>query len=155
MVEETVHRPAVRIICLDGAGSVLLLHWRDPGDGALLWEPPGGGIEPGETPFEAARRELVEETGLDPDAIGERWVPVERDMRWNGRRFVGAESFFLARFAEVAPPLGRDGLLPDEQENLQGYGWVPPGEVESLPDRLEPPALVDVIAALTGRSAGR
>jgi hypothetical protein len=42
-------------------------------------------------------------------------------------------------------------LLPDEQENLQGYGWVPLGELESLPHRLEPPTLVEVIAALTVR----
>jgi 8-oxo-dGTP pyrophosphatase MutT (NUDIX family) len=41
-------------------GKVLLIHHRRLGK----WLPPGGECEAGETPLEAARRELVEETGL-------------------------------------------------------------------------------------------
>ncbi|MGW4461560.1 NUDIX hydrolase [Micromonospora sp. NPDC004704] len=147
-VVETTYRPATRVICLDAVDRVLLLRWRDPIDGALLWEPPGGGIEPGETPYEAARRELFEETGLDPAAILDHSVPVQRDVRWNGKRFVGPEQFFLARFPDERPALTRAGLLVDEQQNLDSTGWFADAELVSLPDRLEPPELRSVIAAL-------
>jgi 8-oxo-dGTP pyrophosphatase MutT (NUDIX family) len=142
------HRPAARIVCLDAANRVLLMRWRDPVTGTHLWEPPGGGIEPGETPLATARRELVEETGLDAAAIGDRSVTVERDLWWNGERKIGPEQFFLARYAEERPLPVRTGLLADEQANLHSYAWILWSELDSLPDRLEPPDLVAVLADL-------
>jgi 8-oxo-dGTP diphosphatase len=50
---------SVAIFCRQG-GEVLLVKHRRLG----TWLPVGGEIEPGETPLEAARRELREETGL-------------------------------------------------------------------------------------------
>lgn len=46
----------------EGGGVVLVRQWRQPVEGFTL-ELPGGGVERGEDPREAVRRELLEETG--------------------------------------------------------------------------------------------
>ncbi|MFI7545412.1 NUDIX hydrolase [Actinoplanes sp. NPDC049599] len=142
-----VHRPAARVVCLDADDRVLLLCWRDPVEQNLVWEPPGGGVEPGESFLAAARRELAEETGLDPAAVRGPSVTVDRDTRWRGRRLVGPEAFFLARYDTARPALGRAGLLPDEQQTLTGYAWLTPAELATLPG-LQPPELPAVIRRL-------
>ncbi|PZG09278.1 NUDIX hydrolase [Nonomuraea aridisoli] len=144
-------RPAARVLCLDGDGRVLLMRWKDTVSGQVLWEPPGGGIDPGETPLEAARRELAEETGLPGAAVIDRWVPVERDFTWLGVRYVKVEPFYLARFSgrpEVTP----SALTAEESGTYQGFGWFSPAELATLPDHVEPPHLSDVLERLTGGS---
>jgi 8-oxo-dGTP pyrophosphatase MutT (NUDIX family) len=144
---EPLQRRAARVVCLDVAGRILLLRWHDPVDDSLVWEPPGGGVEPGETFLAAARRELAEETGLDPAAVRGPSVTVQRDFRWKGQRFTGPEEFFLARYATACPEPDRAGLMPDEREILAGHAWLTPAEVAALPG-LQPPELPEVIRRL-------
>jgi 8-oxo-dGTP pyrophosphatase MutT (NUDIX family) len=42
-----------------------------------IWLPPGGHIEPNELPDEAARREVLEETGLEVELMGSSGLPVD------------------------------------------------------------------------------
>jgi 8-oxo-dGTP pyrophosphatase MutT (NUDIX family) len=62
----TLKRRAARVVLLDDRGQLLMLRAHDPADSAkpAWWEIPGGGIDPGETSADGARRELYEETGI-------------------------------------------------------------------------------------------
>lgn len=56
----------VNVIALTPAGEILLVRQHRAGIDALSLEIPGGLVDPGESPLEAARRELLEETGYAP-----------------------------------------------------------------------------------------
>lgn len=63
------HRPAVVILAFDDEGRIAFVRqWRSATGQALL-ELPAGGVDPGETPEQAAARELQEEVGLRPGKL--------------------------------------------------------------------------------------
>ena len=63
------HENCVAIVALDDADNILLVkQFRKPVEKELL-EIPAGGIDPGETPEDAVRREMREETGFLPRKV--------------------------------------------------------------------------------------
>ena len=56
-------------VITDDAGRILLVHRATPG--LTQWETPGGKVVPGETPEQAAVRELAEELGIDAMIIAD------------------------------------------------------------------------------------
>jgi len=70
------HPESVVLVVLDGAELVAVRQTR-PGPGAQTLELPSGKLEPGETPEQAAVRELAEECGLAAASwrrLGSFWV---------------------------------------------------------------------------------
>ncbi|GII91665.1 hypothetical protein Ssi02_18960 [Sinosporangium siamense] len=135
---------------MDGERRVLLMQWHDTVSGKVFWEPPGGGLEAGETPIDAARRELTEETGLPGEAVSETWISVDRDSWWLGERFVKAERFYLAVF-DRTPRAAPTTFTAEENDTFMGYGWFSPAEIHALAD-VEPPELPAVVERLLGAS---
>jgi 8-oxo-dGTP diphosphatase len=84
-------RESVRALLLDPDDRVLLVRFEFPT--ATVWGLPGGGLQPGEAPHDALRRELAEEVGLDDPLIGPAvWqrlhlVTFQHDAgHWDGQR---------------------------------------------------------------------
>ena len=147
-------RPAARVVCVAPGRRVLLMRWRDPVDDVVFWEPPGGGVEAGETARDAARRELTEETGLPGWVVTDVSVPVARDFRWRGRRFRGTETFFLG-IVDAAELPDRAELTDEEQTALLGYAWFTAEEIDALDEPAHPHGLTEVLAVLEQHATDR
>lgn len=146
---DPVYRPAARVLCFEPEGRLLLMHWRDQLDGHQLWEPPGGGIEPGETQYDAVLREWHEETGLPPPEIDPEPTRVGRDAYWGGGRLVTDEWFFIGRTPAAADLVPAD-LTVGERQELLGWAWVRPDELADLAALGDPvdPDLLPILARL-------
>jgi 8-oxo-dGTP pyrophosphatase MutT (NUDIX family) len=93
-------RPGARVLLFDGRHRLLLLKAAHPSGGLQFWVTPGGGLESGEEFEEAARRELLEETGLDLPIGPCVWIR-RHVYSWNGQWHDQYERFFVARTDQV------------------------------------------------------
>jgi 8-oxo-dGTP diphosphatase len=129
------------------AGSILLLPPDQPGEG---WRPPGGGLEPRESLADCARREVLEETGIEITvgrvAFLREWIaptyctPPEGD----GRHGFGLEVFFYAA------PAGPTDLRPETARHASP-AWVPLAELPAMPIwPIELKSLAPLLAEATG-----
>ncbi|WP_344467670.1 NUDIX hydrolase [Kitasatospora kazusensis] len=150
-------RSAARTAVLAPDGAVFLLR-SDNSEVGVHWNMPGGGIEPGESPEEAARRELTEETGW-PDVVpGPLLCTWEHDFTWHGTPVRQHEHIFLGRGPRRGPH--GDVSAVHAEDRILGWRWWTPADLAHPDaDPLWPPQLPSLLAAvrvdwLAGREPG-
>ena len=94
---------------------VVIVPTRRAADGSRVLALPKGHVDPGETPIEAAEREVREETGIVAEPVvelGESRYWYRRDGRTIGKRV----SFFLFAFLE--------GDFADHDDEVEEVRWL-------------------------------
>jgi 8-oxo-dGTP pyrophosphatase MutT (NUDIX family) len=105
-----IHGPDwASVLCVTDASEVVLVRQYRHGIASASLELPAGVIEPNESPEEAARRELVEETGYESDD----WVSIQTVSTEPARHTTQAH-FFCARNARPTR-----SPAPEETEVLE------------------------------------
>mgnify|MGYP003342957543 CR=1 FL=1 len=129
MKDDELYRPCVGAMIINEDNKVWLgkrINIAHP-EAKLLWQMPQGGIDPGESPEEAALRELEEETGVSRDLVqieteNEGWLaydlPLELlDKLWGGKYRGQEQKWFRMRF------LGSDDQVNIETDHPEFAEW--------------------------------
>jgi putative (di)nucleoside polyphosphate hydrolase len=142
------YRQCVGIMLLNMAGHVLVARRADlPATPA--WQMPQGGIDWGETPREAAMRELDEEIGTRKAKIvaeSRGWMtydfPPELAGRlWNGRFCGQRQKWFLMRFTGCDADID----LASKHPEFDAFRWVDPEQLPRLIVAFKRQLYIDVL----------
>jgi 8-oxo-dGTP diphosphatase len=139
-----VARPAARSLVVDADRRILLFRFTPP-NGADFWATPGGACDPGESYSQAARRELIEETGIDADPgceVAQRTVEfttIEGQDVWSDERY------FLVRVTDCA--ISADGYTELERRVMTDHRWWTLDELRETRQTVFPDDLADLVEA--------
>ncbi len=135
MTEPASYRPGVGIMLVDRRGLVFVGRRIDMDE--ENWQMPQGGIDPGETPREAALRELAEEAGTrKAEIVAETrdWLsydlPAQLAPRlWGGRHRGQRQKWFACRFTGTDADIRLDAHGEPE---FSAWRWERPERLPAL-----------------------
>jgi ADP-ribose pyrophosphatase YjhB (NUDIX family) len=126
------HRPLLMVgatvFVFDEKGRLLLLKRRDN----QCWGPPGGAVEPGEVVENAAKRETLEETGLELDELSLYGVFSGEDQFY---RYPNGDEVHNVTIVYLAHVQGGEVQISAEHTD---WGYFPPAEI---PSEISPPII--------------
>ena len=130
-------RPAARVILLDGQQRVLLFR-AQINDEPAFWFTPGGGLKPGETYQDAARRELWEETGLQTFELGPCVWTRSHVFYWEPETvwYHQQERYYLAHTAGHTVTTENQEAI--EASVMTAHRWWPLADLHTATERLVP-----------------
>lgn len=134
---------------VDSAQRTLLLWHKRLG----RWMPPGGHVDPNETPAETAKRECKEETGLDVEIIGDAQEDLFSQCPDEGQMLKKPIAMLLENipaseerrepahqhmdFLYLARVLDEDQALDHSNDESADMRWFTKSEIEALDEHTE------------------
>ena len=134
----------VGVVVVDERGRILLEKRSDNG----MWGLPGGGIEPGESVYETALREVKEETGLDIQVTGLVGVYSEP---WEGRIVTYPDNGDVRHLVDImliAEMISGEMVISSESLDFRFFN------PDSFPTELVPPAKKPLRHFAAGKRCG-
>lgn len=140
-------RQAARVILVDEQDRVLLIHGRDPArpDRPTWWITAGGGQDEGESAEDAARREVLEETGIVLGELGPVVLRRVVDFEFEGVQVRQHDVFFLVRVHAGEVGLDTSGWDDIERRALLELRWWRPEELAVTDDVVYPEGLLELL----------
>jgi 8-oxo-dGTP pyrophosphatase MutT (NUDIX family) len=129
-------RPTSRLLVLDPADRMLLFRVAEDELRPSLWIAPGGGVNPGESDIDAARRELWEETGIQAEPGPCVWVRRHvfefRHAMWLEMR----ERFYIVRVDKTE--ITTDNFEEHEHAFMPEHRWWTAADIATSQDWFAP-----------------
>lgn len=151
--ERTRYRQCVGIMLINRHGEVLVARRADM-PATPAWQMPQGGIDWGETPREAAIRELEEEIGTRKAEIiaeSRRWMTYDFPLIlaarvWGGRFRGQQQKWFLMRFTGCDADIDLGSRHPE----FDAFRWVDLEEVPRLIVEFKRRLYIEVVSEFRG-----